>query len=341
LKVLLTGATGFVGSHILDSLRARAISTAILLRSTSNRQFIQHHIADSSPSPREERAGRGADFKLLSGSITDPSSLPDALTGITHVIHCAGATKAQSNSEFFEINQQGTRNLLDAINSYGARIERFIHISSLAAFGPAVPNSPARESDTPQPVSTYGRSKLAAEDEVRAHCRGEFVILRPPGVYGPRDTEFLRLFRAVKRHILPQPSDRQSLSMVYVKDLAEAAVTCLQHKSAAGKTYFVAQPEITTARQIANEIAKQAGGWTIPCPLPTAALWPICLGQEILTRLTGKANVLSLQKFAELRAPGWVCDPSLLERETGFRCATALPAGIAETLAWYQKQRWL
>jgi nucleoside-diphosphate-sugar epimerase len=322
LKVLLTGATGFVGSHILDSLRARAIPTAILLRSTSNRQFIEPQLKE---------------FDVRTGSINDPSSLSAAIKDITHVIHCAGATKARRNSEFFEINQQGTRNLLDALNGSSVRIERFVHISSLAAFGPAVPSSPARETDTPHPVSVYGRSKLAAEDEVRAHCRGEFVILRPPGVYGPRDAEFLRLFRAVKRHILPQPSDRQNLSMVFVKDLAEAAVTCLQHNAVAGKTYFVAHPEITTARQIANEIAKRVGGWTIPCPLPTAALWPICLGQEILTRLTGKPNVLSLQKFAELRAPGWVCDPSLLERDSGFRCATALPAGITNTLGWYKQ----
>lgn len=323
---MLTGATGFVGSHILDSLRARAIPTAVLLRPTSNRQFIEPH--------RQE-------LDIRTGSIEDSSSLPTAVKGITHVIHCAGATKARRNSEFFEINQRGTRNLLDAINREKAKVERFVHISSLAASGPAVPGAPARETDTPHPVSVYGKSKLAAEKEVQAHCRGEFVILRPPGVYGPRDVEFLRLFRAVKNHILPRPSDSQSLSMVFVKDLAEAAVTCLQHKAAAGKTYFVAHAEITTARRIANEIAKQVGGWTLPCPLPTPILWPICLGQEILTRLTGKPNVLSLQKFAELRAPGWVCDPSLLEREIGYRCVTALTAGITETLSWYRKENWL
>jgi nucleoside-diphosphate-sugar epimerase len=326
LKVLLTGATGFVGSHILDSLRARAIPTAILLRTSSNRQFIEPHLKQ---------------LDVRTGSISDSSSLPAAVKGITHVIHCAGATKAPSNSEFFDINQHGTRNVLDALNKSGAGIERFVHISSLAASGPAVPTAPAREADTPHPVSVYGRSKLGGEQEVRSQCPGEFVILRPPGVYGPRDVEFLRLFRAVKTHILPRPSDRQNLSMVFVKDLAEAAVTCLRHKAAAGKTYFVANPEITTARQIANEIAKQVGGWTVPCPLPTPVLWPLCLAQEILTRLTGKANVLSLQKFAELRAPGWVCDSSLLERETGFRCGVTLTAGITETLCWYEEQGWL
>ncbi len=129
--------------------------------------------------------------------------------------------------------------------------------------------------------------------------------------------------------------------MVYVKDLAEAAVTCLEHPAAAGKTYFVAAREVTTARLMAEEIASQMKVWTIPFPLPTAMLWPICFSQEIMTRLTGKANVLSLQKFAELRAPGWVCDPSLLEREIGYRCSTTLKPGIAETLNWYRQEGWI
>jgi nucleoside-diphosphate-sugar epimerase len=326
LKVLLTGASGFVGSHILDSLRAGAIPAAILLRATSSRHFIKQHLND---------------VEVRLGSINDPGSLTQALAGVTHVIHCAGCTKARRVSEFFEINQAGTRNLLDALKAQPGRVQKFVHISSLAAAGPAMPGAPAREGDHPHPVSAYGRSKLAAEEEVRSKCGTESVILRPPGVYGPRDAEFLRLFRAIKRHILPQPSSAQSLSMVYVKDLAEAAVACLQHPNAAGKTYFVCAREIISARRMAEEIASQMKIWTLPCPLPTAALWPICLAQEIMTRLTGKANVLSLQKFAELRAPGWVCDPSLLEREIGYQCKTTLAKGIAETLTWYREERWL
>jgi nucleoside-diphosphate-sugar epimerase len=326
LKVLLTGASGFVGSHILDSLCAGGIPTAILLRRSSNRRFIESHL------PRVE---------IRAGSVTEPASLPAAVTGITHVIHCAGATKARSGREFFQINQGGTRNLLDALNGQSDPVKRFVHISSLAAAGPSQPNAPLRESDPPHPVSTYGQSKLAAEEELRTRCRTEFVIIRPPAVYGPRDAEFLRLFRAVEHHVLPRPSDTQALSMVFVKDLAEAVVTCLQHQAAAGKTYFVAAREVTTGRRIAEEIAKQTKVWTVPFPLPTAVLWPICLMQDVMTRVTGKPSVLSLEKFAELRAPGWVCDPSLLERETGHACATTLRSGIVQTLEWYRKEGWV
>ena len=326
MKILLTGASGFVGSHILDSLRRRGMATALLLRPTSNQQFIASHLPDCEIRP---------------GSIGDPASLRQAMAGITHVIHCAGATKAVRIAGFYEANKTGTRNLVAAINAQGGQVQRLVHISSLAAAGPAVPESPAREEDTPRPVSEYGKSKLAGEMEVRGHCRTEHVILRPSAVYGPRDRDFLHTFRVVKRHLLPKPSGTQALSLVFVRDLAEAVVTCLDHPAAAGKTYFVAAREVVTPRAIAGEIAAQMDLWTLPVPLPTTLWWPICLAQELASRVTGKPNVLSLQKFAELRARGWVCDPTRLERETGFTCATTLKAGIAETLSWYRQHHWL
>lgn len=327
MKVLLTGANGFVGSHILDQLRGRGVATAVLLRPNSNRAFIAAHL------PHVE---------VCPGSITEPDSLSRALTGVSHVIHCAGATKALRTGDFFATNQAGTRNVVEAVNRHAGQVQRLVHLSSLAAAGPAGADSPAREADPPRPVSDYGRSKLAGETEVRQGCRTEFVILRPPGVYGPRDGEFLRLFKAVQSHVLPTfGGGRQALSLVFVKDLAEAAVTCLTHPAAAGKTFYVAAPEPLTARSLAEAIQSELNTWTLPLPLPTGALWLACAGQEMLSRLTGRANVLSRQKYSELRAPGWVCDPGLLRQTTGFECRTMLPAGLAQTHAWYREAGWL
>ncbi len=323
MKILLTGASGFVGSHILDALRSRGLETVILLRPTSNQSLIAAHLPG---------------VEIRTGGINDPGSLRTAMAGITHVIHCAGATKAYRLSEFYDVNQIGTRNVVEAANAAGVR--RIVHISSLAAAGPATPDQPAREDDAPQPVSEYGRSKLAGEQEVRERARGEYVILRPPAVYGPRDAEFLKLFKAVKNHILPKTGG-QRLSFVFVHDLAAAVVRCLDHPKAAGRTYFVAARETATATVMAQEIAWQLGTWTVPLPLPTLLFWPICAGQEMVTRVTRKANVLSLQKYAELSAPGWVCDPSRLENETGYTCVTTLKTGIAQTFSWYREKKWL
>jgi len=326
LKILLTGASGFVGSHILDSLRRREFPTALLLRRSSDRHFITQHLPDVEVRP---------------GSIRDPDSLRAAMAGITHVIHCAGATRAVRRADFYNVNQLGTRNVVAAVNEQKDQVQRLVHISSLAAVGPASQEKQVREEDPPRPVSEYGKSKLAGEQEVRTHCHREHVILRPPGVYGPRDGEFLRLFRAVKNHLLPRMSRTQELSLVFVRDLAEAVVTCLGHPAAAGKTYFVAGREVVTARGMATEIADQMKVWTLPLPLATWMLWPVCLAREVWGRLTGEPSVLSLQKYAELRASGWVCDASRLERETGCTCATTLKEGIAETLCWYREQEWV
>jgi nucleoside-diphosphate-sugar epimerase len=325
LKVLLTGANGFVGSHILDVLLAGGIPTTVLLRPASDRRFLNHHL----PS-----------LEVRTGSIIEPESLTPALVGITHVIHCAGCTKAVRASGFYQINHIGTRNLVEAINAQPA-VQRFVHISSLAISGPATPAKPASESNPPHPLSTYGESKLAAETEVRAHSHVPATIIRPPAVYGPRDHGFLPLFKAVNRHLLPRPSSRQALSLVFARDLARAVVACLTNPAAVSRTYFVASSEIVTVRAMGEAIASQLGRWTLPCPLPSWVLWPVCLAQEIIARVTGKPHLLNLQKYAELRAPGWVCDPSLLKAELGFECSTPLKQGIAETLNWYKEQEWL
>ena len=322
MKVLLTGASGFVGSHVLDCLRSRGVATAILLRPSSDRAFLAPHLNA---------------VEIRAGSINDPASLREAMRDATHVIHCAGCTKAIRVSEFYDINHAGTRQVVEAVNAQEGRIQRLVHISSLAAIGPGTREHPARESDTPHPVSEYGRSKLAGENEVRERCRAQWTIVRPPAVYGPRDAGFLSLFEAVNRHLLPRTNPRQALSLVYVEDLVQGIVRCLDHPAAAGKSYFIAQRQIVTGREMAEEIARQIGHWTMPLPLPTPLFWPVCLLAQLASRVTGKAGVLSLQKYAELRAPGWVCDPSLGERELRWRCETLLDCGIQRTLEWYRK----
>lgn len=327
MKVLLTGATGFVGSHILDSLRRRDIPVAVLLRPSSSRRLIEHRLPE---------------IELIAGSISDPASLDRALADVTHVIHCAGLTKAVRAQEFYTANQLGTRNVVEAINRKPDKIQRLLHISSLAATGPAGPESPAKETDPPRPVSEYGRSKLAAENEIREHCRTGFVILRPPAVYGPRDSEFLRLFKAIKAHLLPEfGGGRQALSLVFVHDLAEATAQCLTHPAAAGGTYFATSPDVVTAQALAREIAAHLDVWTVPLPVPLFALWPVCALAQAASRLTGQPAMLSLHKYPELRAPGWVCNPARLREELELTCPTNLKPGIAATLEWYREQRWL
>lgn len=324
MKVLLTGASGFVGSHVLEALRSQGVPVSILLRATSSSQFI---------------AKEGDLMERRLGSLQDPASLTAALTGITHVIHCAGATKARTAADFFEVNQVGTRNLALAA-ARASTVRRFVLVSSLAAAGPGTREHPSREDAEPRPVSIYGRSKLAGERELAALCDGEYTIVRPPAVYGPRDAEFLKLFRTVKNRIRPLPSP-QPLSLVYVQDLAAVIVALLNHPGAAGQTVNVASTQTITAAQMAREIAAAMRIRALPVPVPTPLLWPFCLLHQCRSLVTGIPGVLSLQKYAELKAEGWVCDVTRLTAELGLQCATTLGEGIARTLNWYRENKWL
>jgi nucleoside-diphosphate-sugar epimerase len=161
-------------------------------------------------------------------------------------------------------------------------------------------------------------------------------------VYGPRDADFLQLFKAVRWHIRPRfGGGRQPLSLVFVADLAEAVLAALDHPAAAGRTFNVASPEVVTPSGMAQVIARLLGSWTVPLPLPGACLWPVCLAQELLSRVTGRPGILSRQKYREARAPGWVCDVSRLRNELGVECRTGLQEGVERTLAWYREERWL
>lgn len=327
MKVLLTGASGFVGSHILDLLVERGIPAAILIRPASSRRFIE---------PRLSRV----DVRV--GSISEPVSLPAALEGITHVIHCAGCTKAIGSAEYYRINRDGTRNLVDAVNRRQNEIQRFILISSLAASHPARAAAPAREDEKPAPVTEYGRSKLAGELVVREHAGVPFAILRPAAVYGPRDGDFLLMFKAARARWVPAfGGGLQQLSLVYVEDVARAVIACLDRLPIENRVFNVAHREVFTAHELTAEIGRQLGVDTVQVPLPLPLLWPVCLTGEVIARIRGQPSIVNLQKYPELTAPGWVCDSRRLREELGIEPATGLRNGVASTLAWYRSHGWL
>jgi len=327
MKVLLTGASGFVGSHVLDRLLERKIAVTVLLRPSSRRDLI---------------AARLAAVEVCMGGIDEASSLDSALDGVTHIIHCAGATKALDREGFFDVNQGGTRRVVEAMNRRGGQIKRLVHISSLAAAGPATADRPRTEMDSPAPVSDYGHSKLAAEQVVREQCGGDWTIIRPPAVYGPRDGEFLRLFKAVRAHVRPRfGGGRQQLTLVYVEDLAEVIVTALTHPQARREIFFAGAAEVVTAGELTAAVAALSDTWSVPLPLPNTVLWLACQWSGFVSRITQKADVLNAQKYAELTAAGWVCDARKLSDRLGQGCPTRLAAGLEKTLSWYRNQGWL
>ena len=327
MKVFLTGASGFVGSHVLDSLLSGHHEVSILLQRTSNTRFI---------------SGRLPTVSVHFGSVGDVSALIQAMRGTEALIHCAGRTKAVHSSEFYKVNQAGTRNVVMAANACRESVRRVVYISSQAVSGPGVPARPAEETGDPHPVSLYGRSKWLGETEIRQHCLVPWTILRPAAVYGPRDTEFLPVFKKVKQRIMPLLSGaKRPLHIIYGPDVAVAVLQCLGEDRAVGGTYHVAAEPPCTDEEFMEEIAAQLQVRPVRLRIPRAGLYLACVIQGILSRATGRPNMLSRQKLPELLAPGWVCSTEKIRRDLGFTAPTSLQEGVRRTIEWYRGEGWL
>jgi len=327
MRVFLTGANGLVGSHILDLLRASQVEVVILLRRTSNTRFIEEHLPH---------------VQVRYGSLEDDDVLREAVREVDCIIHCAGKTSVLKTAEFYRANREGPRNVVRAANAHKGSLRHLIHISSRAVFGPSTVVNAAREDDPSQPISDYGRSKLLGEREVTEHCEVPYTVLRPSAVYGPRDEAFLFAFQVVQLRLMPAFTGRkQQINLVYARDVAEAVLRCLDRREAFGRVYNVASPEPCTTADLFEEIGRQMRVRPVPVPLPLAALYPVCVAREILSRITRKPHILNRQKYAELSAPGWVCSSERIRRELGYVAHTSLQEGIARTLDWYRRNGWL
>ena len=301
--------------------------TVILLRPTGSRRLIQDCLEG---------------VEVRSGSLDEPRSLAAALEGVSHVIHCAGKTKALRRTEYAQVNVAGTQRLLEAVQTHTGQVQCFVFLSSLAACGPGTIHEPAREADPPQPVSAYGHSKLTAERLVWDIDAPPRVVLRPGAVYGPGDGDFLRLFETVYRGFIPQfGGGLQPLNLVYADDLARLSVHCLTDPRAIGRTFHVAHPQPTTTGELGLAVAAALGVKARRLSLPSALLIPLSWGAELGSRLTGRPSILSVDRRHELTAPGWVCDTALLRQVLGWECGTGLEEGLRRTAAWYREAGWL
>jgi nucleoside-diphosphate-sugar epimerase len=217
-----------------------------------------------------------------------------------------------------------------------------LYISSQAVSGPGSLQQPATESDAPHPVSVYGRSKLQGENAVRKHSRVPWTVLRPAAVYGPRDRDFLNVFIAVKRRVMPiLGGSARPISLIYGPDVAAAVMACIACDRAMGKIYHVAAASPCTEEELMREIAARLHVRALRIRVPRAGLYLACLLQELQSRLSGRPAILSFQKMPELLAPGWVCSTTQIREDLDYTASTRLSEGVAQTLNWYRREGWM
>jgi dihydroflavonol-4-reductase len=324
--VLVTGANGFVGSHLTEALLASGYRVRCMVRQTSDLTFL-----------------RDLDVDLVYSDVCDAGCLRDACQGVDAVCHCAALTRAMDQETFLRVNAQGTEALARAALEASPDLRRFLYISSMAAAGPSQgADDFLDESRPPQPLNWYAKSKWAAEQALLSlNSQLPLTIIRPATVFGPRDRDVFAYFELVKRGLQLQlgRNDRW-YSLIYVRDLVDLLVLALEDDRALGQTYFGCTLAVTYA-DLAQAIARAMNKRTLRITLPEAVLTPIALGAKVQERLTGRPALLNEQRVLDLRHPYWLCSGEKARQELGFRPRYNLERAILETADWYRNNGWL
>lgn len=327
MKVLVTGGSGFLGSHVAEQLAQAGHTVRALVRKSSNRKFL-------STLP-------GIEF--AEGTVEDKKSIDEAIRGVDAVVHSAGLVKARGESEFFACNTQGTINLLEAAIEHAPGLKRFVHVSTLEACGPSLDGRPV-PADQERPVTAYGRSKLAAEKAcIERRDALPVVILRPAAIYGPRDVEILEAFRAVRRRQYPVIGDGTMLGCyTYGPDCAKACIRAIDADVPSGSMYFVDDGEPMTMARAMGELLPEALGTRplVRFGVPFPVLRLASIGVETYGRVRGKAVMLTREKVNMLRHH-WVCDSEKTREELGWQPEVRFPDGARLTARWYEENGWL
>ena len=388
-KILITGASGFIGSFIVEEALRRELEVWAAVRPTSSRKYLQD-----------------TRIRFIELDFGSEEKLTEQLRGhdFDYIVHAAGATKCLHREDFFRTNTEGTKHLVRAILRLSMPIEKFVYISSLSVFGPICEQQPYREileSDTPHPNTAYGESKLQAEKwlenigkrrEEREERRentcikgvndenktmnGEdkgtsltshlspltsgndsptsdtpptggqgslpYVILRPTGVYGPRERDYFLMAKTIKNHTdFAVGYKQQDITFVYVKDLVQAVFLALE-RGRPGRKYFISDGKAYQSSTFSRLVRRELGSpWWIRLTVPVWGLRVVTFFGEYIGRLTGTISALNNDKYNIMKQRNWRCDISPAVKELGYAPQYDLERGVKETIKWYKDNEWL
>ncbi|WP_285058269.1 NAD-dependent epimerase/dehydratase family protein [Pedobacter ginsengisoli] len=326
-KVLITGATGFVGYHLIEKAVGAGLDVYAAVRPNSNRSHL-------------------SEFKIryIDLNYTAVGDLVKTLEEhqFNYIIHAAGTTKAKTSADYNKINAEYTKNLALAAVTAKISLEKFVFVSSLAALGPLIDLSERIQDDTPaHPVTNYGASKLLAERYLLEIAGLPLIIIRPTAVYGPREKDIFILFKSISRGLEPHiGSFKQHLSFVYVKDLADVIVNAL-FATVNGKQYNVSDGYVYNRYVLADTVKKALNKKTFKFHIPVGVVSLMASFMDLLYRYSKNTPALNKEKMAELTAVNWACNIDSAKKDLGYAPQFDLGRGIQDTIKWYKENSWL
>jgi nucleoside-diphosphate-sugar epimerase len=350
-RILITGASGFIGSFIVEEALNRGFETWAAVRKSSSKAFLQ-----------DER------IHFIELNLSSEAELKQQLKDIQfdYVVHAAGVTKCLHKEDFFRINTEGTKNLVRALLDLQMPLKRFVYISSLSIMGAIREEQPykeIREQDKAMPNTAYGKSKLEAEQwlvslnkELEKSNRQSrlaplglrnekllpYVILRPTGVYGPRERDYFMMAKSIQSHTdFAVGFKQQDITFVYVTDVVQAVFLAME-KGQTGRCYFLSDGEVYQSSTFSDLIRKELGNpWWIRITAPLWLLRIITFCGEYMGHITGKVTALNNDKYNIMKQRNWRCDINPARQELGYEPQVKLEEGVRRSIAWYKKNKWL
>lgn len=343
-SILITGASGFIGSFLVEEALKQGFETWAGVRKSSSKKYLQDkriHFIELDFSDLDRLCVQVREKNKKHGGPWDV------------VLHCAGVTKCKNTDDFEKYNYDATRNLVQALREEGMRPKQFVYISSLSIFGPirekpvgpdanGLLYAPICETDTPKPNTAYGKSKVRTEHYLRMLIDYPYLIFRPTGVYGPRERDYFLMAKSIKQHVdFSVGYQKQEITFIYVKDLVQAIFLGI-NKGVVQREYFVSDGHVYESRAFSDYIQKELGiQGLLRIKAPLWLLKCICFISGKISGLLGTVSTLNMDKYQIMKQRNWQCDIEPLRKELGFEPQYDLERGVKETIKWYKEEGWL
>ena len=327
MNVLITGASGFIGSFLCEESLRRRYAVWAGMRTKSSRKYLQNEW-----------------LNFITLDLTDTNTLSRQLASFKQkhgkwdvIIHAGGATKCLHKEEFVANNFDCTRNLVESLESMDMMPEQFLYLSSLSVLGPGL------DENNPQPNTAYGESKLMSENYLKEKGISGLTIFRPTGVYGPREKDYFTMVKSIDNHIdFAAGFDPQVITFVYVRDLVNAILSAIGNENAYGKTYAVSDGEEYSSRTYSDLVQKELGRHCVlHIKAPLFILKMVCNVGDFWSRMTGRLSTLNKDKYNILSQRDWRCDITPIKEDLGYAPEWNLERGVKESVKWYIDNKWL
>lgn len=323
---VVTGATGFVGSHLVDLLLEKKYNVKCLVRKTSDLKWL-----------------KGKNIEIIECSLTDNEGLKNVFKDADYIYHVAGVVKSKTKQGYFDGNVETTKVMLEAATEYKDRIKKFLIVSSQTASGPSIDGIPVNENMECKPITTYGKSKFLQERTALTYTdKLPITICRAPAIYGERDTEIFIFFQTFSKGLMTYIGMKdKSVSLLHVSDLVEGLYLAAISDKSNGEIYFISSEKYYTWKDVKEVTAKVMKKKPVSIKIPHFIVYTIAAIAQFFALFSSKPATLNIEKAKDITRAAWTCDTRKAMNDLGYRQKYSLEDGISKTVAWYKEMKWI